>query len=134
MPSSDPERPTPEERDEILQQARAQLEAARTVGDLDQALELTGRVADADPADVEAQLLAGEIAYRASRWEDAVRYFGRAGDLENAPPEVLFFFAVSLYETNRQDRARTALERALPGLARTPFVNRYVDMILSPKM
>lgn len=134
LPSSDPQRLTQEERDETLQRARAQLEAARTVGDLDQALELTGRVADANPADVEAQLLAGEIAYRASRWEDAVLYFDRAGDLEDAPPEVLFFFAVSLYETNRQERARSALERALPDLARTPFVNRYVDMILSPKM
>lgn len=131
---SDPEGPSADDRRQALERARALLGGARTVGDLEEALELVRGVAEADPADAEAQILAGEIAYRASRWEDTVRYLERAGELEDARPEILFFLAVALYETGREERARVALEAALPALARTPFVNRYVDKILSPHM
>lgn len=129
-----PETPTAAERRRMAERARELLDDARTVSDLTEALQLAGRVADLTPDDVEAQLLAGEVAYRASRWEDAVHYFERAGALDAARPEILFFLAVALYETDRQERARTTLEKALPNLARTAFVNRYVDKILSPDM
>lgn len=136
-PATEPP-PTPvstaAERRQMEERARELLDDARTVSDLTEALELAGRAADLAPDDVEAQLLAGEVAYRASRWENAVHYFDRAGALDDARPEILFFLAVALYETDRRERARTTLERALPNLARTAFVNRYVGKILSPDM
>ena len=132
LPTTDPETLSEDDRRQALEKARALLEQARTVGDLEEALGLARRTADADGTDSEAQILAGEIAYRASRWEDAVYYLERAGELDDARPEILFFLAVALYETGRDERARVALQAALPDLSRTPFVNRYVDKILSP--
>lgn len=132
LPATDLETFSEDDRRRALERARGLLEQARTVEDLEEALGLARRAAEADANDLEAQILAGEIAYRASRWEDAVQYLERAGELENARPEILFFLAVALYETGREERARVALEAALPDLARTPFVNRYVEKILSP--
>ncbi|MEM7049149.1 MAG: hypothetical protein AAF604_05795 [Acidobacteriota bacterium] len=115
---------------QLLDQARQALAEARTASDLTEASLLAADVADRNPAIAEAQLLAGEIFYRASRWNEASRYFQRAGD----PPEdrhgLLFYMAVSYFEAGQAAAARQALERALPNLKRTPFVETYIERIL----
>ena len=84
-------------------------------------------VADRNPASAEAQLLAAEIAYRARRFEEAVRYFDRGGEPPAGRPDLLFYRAVALYESGRRADAAEVLERALPSLRRTPFVEEIEE-------
>ncbi len=78
----------------------------------------------------EPQHLAAEIAYRLSRWSEAVTYFERGGEPEPRHPDRLFYFAVALFETGNRAAAREMLERCLPSLERTAFVRSYVEKIL----
>jgi len=123
-------RPLDGEDADKLARARAQLAAARTAGELDEAWALAREVADRRPDSSAAQHLAAEIAYLSSRWSEAVRYFRRGGDPER--PEQLFYLAVALHESGAAAEAVTVLEKALPRLRRTPFVDGYVERILGP--
>jgi len=114
-----------------MTQARALLTRAKTTSDLDEAAELVRDVAERNPDSAEAQYLAGEVAYRGSRWQDAAQYFRRGGDPGAKRAELSFYMAVAYYETGAIDEARAALARALPGLKRTPFVESYVQRILA---
>lgn len=116
---------------DALSRARVLLRQARVAEDLDEASRLARDVADRNPESAEAQLLAGEVAYRASRWSEAAEYFarGRAGAEQ---PELLFYMAVAFYETGNVEAAREALARALPGLRRTSFVDGYIQKITPP--
>lgn len=120
---------SPEEREQ-LDRARALLAAARDRGDLDEPARLARQVADANPESREAQHLAAVIAYRAARWEEAVRYFRQGGDPGDASPERLFYYAVSLYEAGEREEAADVLRRSLPRLEHTPFVRSYQSKIL----
>jgi tetratricopeptide (TPR) repeat protein len=111
-----------------LRRARELLAGARRQSELTEPLRLAAGVADAYPGSSEAQYLAGEIAYRASRWDEAARYLRRSGEPER--PELRFYLAVSLFESGDRTAASEVLERALPGLPRSPFVNSYVERIL----
>lgn len=122
-PLSDHERAT-------LEEARRIKDSATSPAELARALTLARSVAEERPASRPANLLAAEIAYRSSRWAEAVRFFERAGELEGEPPALLFYYAVALYEAGDADRAATVLERCLPDLQRTPFVEAYVERIL----
>ena len=113
-----------------LARARGLLASANLASELEDPLRIAREVADAHPDSAEAQHLAAEIAYRASRWEEAARYFRRGG--EPAQPEMLFYMAVSLFEAGEQEAAKPLLERALPSLPRTPFVEGYAERILGP--
>jgi len=115
-----------------LTRARRLLAAATRRSDLDQPLALARRVADANPGSREAQHLTAVIAYRASRWHEAVEYFRRGGDPGEDNAESLFYYAVSLYESGDAEEAADALRRSLPHLEATPFVERYRDRILGP--
>jgi hypothetical protein len=117
---------------ETLRRVRAALAEARTVRDLDEALRQATDVAERNPGDADAQHLAGEVAYRASRWPEASRFFRRGGEPGAERSELLFYMAVTYYETGDLAAARTALSKALPGLKRTPFVEGYVGRILGP--
>jgi len=113
-----------------LEQARQLLGDRRTAKELRQAFELSSSVADAHPESKEAQLLAGEGAYRISRWSDAAAYFKRGGDPGDDEPERLFYLAVALYESGDAPAAAAALKRSLPNLKRTPYVDGYARKIL----
>lgn len=98
--------------------------------ELRQGLTLARELADANPGSREAQHLAAEAAYRSARWQDAASYFKRGGDPGDARPELLFYLAVALYESGERDAAASALERSLPNLERTPYVDAYAKRIL----
>ena len=137
-----PEKPTPEKtvprpltspESAALERARRLLAADASTKDLKEALRLAHEVADAHPESKEAQYLAGEAAYRNSRWTDAVTAFRRGGEPGDDHPELLFYLAVSLYEAGDRPAAAAALKRSLPKLQKTPYIDGYVRRILGPE-
>ncbi len=120
----------PEELRVRMARIRGLLARAQRPGDLGEATALAGALADERPDLVEPQLLAAEAAYLASRWESAVSYFDRAGELGPERADLLFYQAVALFETGDGERAARALGRALERLERTPFVDAYAERIL----
>lgn len=115
-----------------LDRARELLGLARERGDLDEPWRLARQVADDNPDSRPAQHLTAVIAYRAARWDDAVTYFRRGGEPDEGTPEVLFYYAVSLYEVGEREEAATVLRRILPRIEHTPFVMSYREKILGP--
>jgi tetratricopeptide (TPR) repeat protein len=115
-----------------LEEARRLSTTARRAGDLEAPLSIARAVADAYPRSREAQWLAGELAYRASRWQDAVAYLSHDGGPGEGEPHLLFYFAVALYESGQPDEAARALARALPHLRLTPLVESYRQKMLTP--
>jgi tetratricopeptide (TPR) repeat protein len=113
-----------------LERARQLAAQIQHAGQLEEPLRLAAEVAEANPGSAEAQHQAALIAYRASRWPEAAAYFRRGGDPGDERPLLLFYMAVSLFETGDRDAAAAALERALPKLERTPFVETYRRKIL----
>ena len=112
---------------------RADLDRAQELakaGNLDGAFALAHRVADARPDLAEPQFLAAELAYRTTRWNEAVAYFRRAGDPGNGQPLLLFYSAVALYETGDRAGAAVALKRCLPNIRRTPYVEEIAKKVL----
>jgi tetratricopeptide (TPR) repeat protein len=103
---------------------------ASTILDLRESLRLAQQLADAHPESKEAQYLAGEAAYRNSRWPEAAAYFRRGGPPGDDHPELLFYMAVAFYEVGDHPGAASALRRSLPNLQKTPFVESYVKRIL----
>jgi hypothetical protein len=65
-----------------------------------------------------------------SRWKEAADYFKRGGEPGADQPELLFYMAVSLYESGDAPAAATVLRRSLPNLQRTPYVDEYARKIL----
>ena len=49
----------------------------------------------------------------------------------DSEPELLFYLAVSLYESKDAPGAAAVLRRALPNLQRSPYVDAYARKILS---
>jgi tetratricopeptide (TPR) repeat protein len=137
-PKPAPEKPVPAPRPlssaerEALERARRLLAADASTKDLKDALRLAHEVAEAHPESKEAEYLAGEAAYRNSRWADAVAAFRRAGEPGDEHPELLFYLAVSLYEAGDRPAAAAALKRSLPKLQKTPYIESYVRRILGP--
>jgi len=115
-----------------LDRARQLLSKATRRSDLDAPLQIARRVADDNPRSREAQHLTAVIAYRASRWQEAVTYFRRGGVPSEDNAENLFYYAVALYESGETEAAADAMRRSLPHLETTPFVERYRDRILGP--
>jgi tetratricopeptide (TPR) repeat protein len=112
---------------------RAELDRAGILagaGDLDGALALARTVADAHPDVAEPQFVTAELAYRTSRWKEAVAYFRRGGDPGTGQPLLLFYEAVSLYEAGDRAGAAVPMKRCLPLIRHTPFVDEYTAKIL----
>jgi chemotaxis protein histidine kinase CheA len=97
---------------------------------LREAYQVAKEVADAHPEAKDAQHLAGEAAYRISRWSEAAVYFRRGGDPGDGEPERLFYMAVVFFESGDAAAASAALKRSLPSLKRTPYVESYIRKIL----
>jgi hypothetical protein len=130
-PSSPPRpRPlTPAERQKLAEARRLLTPEARA-RDVRQAYDLAREVATEHADSQAAQHLAAEGAYRLSRWQDAVTWFRRGGEPGEGAPELLFYFAVSLYESGDRNAAAATLRRALPRLQRSPYVEGYAKKIL----
>ncbi|HUP23740.1 MAG TPA: hypothetical protein VNB06_12465, partial [Thermoanaerobaculia bacterium] len=116
-------------KDDVPQRVREQFGAATTKEDFEAAFLGIKPLADQQPDDPELNLLAGEAAYRAARFAQAVRHYERVREMDGQPVH-LFYFAVSLYESGNPETAARVLRRALPHLARSPFVASYVEKIL----
>lgn len=114
-----------------LASAREHMRAARVVAELSAQGADAKRIADAHLDSVEANALAGEIAYRSSRWADAVVYLRRAGPPSDQPL-LGFYLAVALFETGDKAGAAATLKPLLPKLQRTPYVQGYAQKILPP--
>jgi tetratricopeptide (TPR) repeat protein len=113
-----------------LAEARSILRHARAMGDLERAGALVEEVLATHPGHREAELLGGEIAYRGSRWSEAVRHFETAGDPGDERCHLVFYYAVSLYESGRPDEAAAQMERCDGRLDSSAFVDRYRNLIL----
>jgi len=123
-------RPWSEGEREKLLQAREKLASEQTARELKSIFDATKEVADAHPDSRDAQHLVGQAAYRLSRWSEAVTYFKRGGDPGDEQSELLFYVAVSLFESGETTGAAATLKRALPNLRRTPYVDKYAKKIL----
>jgi tetratricopeptide (TPR) repeat protein len=123
-------RPLSDEEKGKLESVRKALGETGKGKELRQVFQTAREVADAHPESVEAQRLAGEAAYRLSRWSDAVAYLQRGGGLPDSEPELLFYLAVSLFESGDRAAAAAALRRSLPNLQRTPYIDAYARKIL----
>lgn len=137
-PTATPEPPVPAERLGLdaaeqaqLGDARRLLAGARRIADLESALALAQPIADSHPGQAEAQLLVGEIAYRASRWAMAASYLERA-PAASRPPQSQFYLAVALFELGRRDEAAAVLRPVLDRIERTPYAEGYIRRILAP--
>jgi predicted Zn-dependent protease len=112
---------------------KAELDRARDLanaGNLDAALAIARKIADAHPDLAEPQFVTAEIAYRTSRWKEAAAYFRRGGDPGDGRPLLLFYDAVALYESGDRAGAAVPLKRCLPNIRHTPFVEEYTKKIL----
>lgn len=139
MPAAAPPRPAPppapvlsEELARKAAQLRQQVAKVQYASELETPWLEASELADNHRELAELQHLAAEIAYRASRWLDAVRLFERGGDPGDAKPLLLFYWAVSLFESGNRPAAETVFLRALPKLNRTPLVEAYRAKILPP--
>ena len=113
-----------------LSALRRQLDGAASIAELERVTTTVEDLRRRYPEAKEPLYLGGEAAYRSSDWQLAVDYLGAAGDPPEGRPELLFYFSVSLFELGDLNRAAGILRRALPKLARTPIVERYVANIL----
>ena len=114
---------------EAMERSRRLLAANSPGKDLKESLRLAREVADAHPESKDAQYLAGEAAYRNSRWTDAIGFFRRAGEPGDDRPELVFYLAVALFEMGDQPGATAALKRSLPRLQKSPYIDSYVRRI-----
>lgn len=72
-----------------------------------------------------------EIAYRGSRWQEVAKLLAGPIGTPVDRYDLWFYLAVARYETRDYQGARDALEKALPGLQRTDFVEGYIERIQS---
>ena len=100
------------------------------LGKVGEAYAVAKAAADANPASVEAQYAAAELAYRNGRWAEARAYFERGGVPGDDQPLRQFYYAVVLVETGDREAAATVLRRCLPHIRRTDYVKRYEAKIL----
>jgi hypothetical protein len=130
-PSQPEPKPASEAERQKMEQVRKTLGAASAGNrELKAAFQAAREVADAHPDSAEAQHLAAEAAYRLSRWGDAATYFRRGGDPGEDKPELLFYMAVSFFESGDPAGGAAAIRRSLPNLRKTEYVQAYEKKIL----
>ncbi|HXT21165.1 MAG TPA: hypothetical protein VN923_10470 [Thermoanaerobaculia bacterium] len=114
----------------LLARAQSLLARARTAAEIEEAYGVAAELAARYPQHPRVQQTAAEIAYRASRWSDAVRHFRAGGDPGEAQPLLLFYYAVSLWESGARQEAAAVMRRTEGKLRPTPFVQEYRAKIL----
>lgn len=102
------------------------------LADLEPILAEAVGLAERYPTHEPSQKLAGDLSYRASRWQEAAKYLGRARLSPDLQPDSVFYLAVARFESGDVAGARDALRSALPRLARSTYVDGYVQRILGP--
>lgn len=115
---------------EELAALRDELAVATKIEDVNRLYDRAQALVEAAPDNSELRFLAGEIAYRASRWDDAVAHFEAGGDPGLDQPGLLFYKSIALYESGDPARAKSTLRRCVDRLSPTPFVQRYREKIL----
>jgi len=136
-----PPAPAPQPAEDALppldETQRARVEAAQealattsTLSALERHIAGLEPIAEARVGDSELQRLLATLAYRASDWPLCVSAFERSGSPEADPPLLRFYRAVCEFETGDRDAAVTALGDSAKALKRTPFVDRYLSLIL----
>ena len=100
------------------------------LGKVGEAYAVARAAADANPASVEAQHAAAELAYRNGRWAESRTYFERGGVPGDDQPLRQFYYAVVLVETGDREAAASVLRRCLPHIRRTDYVKKYEAKIL----
>jgi predicted Zn-dependent protease len=116
----------------VTEQEAERLRELARGGALGEAYEQAKALVAAHPTAPEALYLAAELAYRESRWSEALELFRQAGDPGDEQPLLLFYLAVTLHETGAGDEAAAVLRRCLPNISRSPYVEEYVEKILGP--
>lgn len=113
-----------------IRRLHAALLSANDYATLSALFDRAQELAEAAPDSVDAQRLAGEAAYRTSQWEQGVRFLRRSDLDDEAPPALLFYLAVSLFESGRREEAALVLEQAMPRLEASGLVDSYRRRIL----
>ena len=113
-----------------LDQARQLLLSASRIEDLQTPRQIASELISLHPDSREVRFLAAEVAYRGSQWAEAIRHFQHVEPPRPEETLLLFYYAVSLFESGEQDKAIPALRSVLPLIEQTPFVDSYVQRIL----
>ena len=103
---------------------------ARSTDQVLAAYTTAAELADRYPGERRVQHTAAELAYRASRYADAVRHFRQGGDPGEDQPLLHFYLAVALWETGDRASAAEAMRRCEGKLRATPFFESYRQRIL----
>ncbi len=108
-----------------LARAREMAAAATYKEDFDEVMQLASRLADGNPRHSDVQLFAGEIAYRARRWGQAIDYLRNGGSALDEDPVLLFYLSVAYFESGQEPLARQFFRRCCsqPGLS--PIIEEY---------
>lgn len=79
---------------------------------IEEAIQIAGKVAQNNPQDLRAQLLAGDVFYANENWEKALKYYQFAEEIEDDEPEVLVKLGRALHRTGNKEDAFEAFEDA----------------------
>lgn len=105
---------------DVVERIRDALETERR--DVYESLWSEARKAARRQRTAETRRLAGSLAFRLSRWRDAIRYLGADEELVGERPDLQLDLAIALYYEGRLDDAREAFEIARPALSSSAWV------------
>jgi tetratricopeptide (TPR) repeat protein len=115
-----------------LEEGRQLLLSASRLEDLDAPQQLASELVTKYPDSQEVRHFAAEVAYRGSRWNDAISHFQYLGPPNTDESLLVFYYAVSLFEGGAREEAIPVLRSVLPLIERTSFVDSYAQRILGP--
>lgn len=110
---------------QTLARARQMALAATYKEDFDEILQLSSQLADDNPWHAEAQFFAGEVAYRARRWDRAIEYLSRANSTLEEDPVLLFYLSVAYFESGQEAQARQFFSRCCSTPGENPVIEKY---------
>lgn len=108
------------------EQARQMISTRRAA----QAATVLTTALEREPQRRELRLLLLQASAMTSDWRTAMAQIGLLRPFVDSEPVFMFYAAVAMWESNRPAEAKELLDRALPRLNRTPYVEAYVKKIL----